>query len=61
MIKKTCPNCGGTYLKLLFTFPDQQGSAYWTCLQCGWEKDLRWWNKKKYIRLEKKLEKLEKN
>ena len=57
MIKR-CPKCNGTALKLFYNLPDQQGSAYWTCLQCSWEKFIPWWNRKKYIRLEKKLERV---
>ena len=56
---ETCLHCGGNCLKLLFNLPNQQGSAYWTCLQCSWDKFIPWWNRKRYIKLEKRLERIE--
>jgi hypothetical protein len=59
-MKKKCPGCDGTYLRLFWDNESLTGPAMWTCVLCSHEVKrvgLRFLQRR-YVKLQKRLEEL---
>jgi len=54
--KRTCPGCGKIDTRfLLWTNPQRTGPCYFTCLQCGNETKMNWFQIQEVKQYEKDL------